>query len=149
MNAQNWLRVETLHLKHLAVPIWHHKSRPRPRPLALPNWPAKPKGAGMPSGFSDYTDQRARAHEEAKKRPGNQMTREEAFLPDAPGSGPRWTARRLMPTALATARPVQVAFPGGSEHGSANTFATVFAGKGALPGLRVLSRKRPSTPCSA
>ena len=62
----------------------------------------------------------------------------------------RCTARKLMPAALATARAVQcVAFPGGSEQGSASTFATVFAGKGALPGLRVLSRNSPSTPCSA
>jgi hypothetical protein len=38
---------------------------------------------------------------------------------------------------------------GGSDHGSASTFATVFAGKGTLPGFRVLSRNSPSTRRSA
>ena len=55
-----------------------------------------------------------------------------------------------IPTARATARPVQcVASPGGSAHGSARIFATLSADSGALPGLRVLSRSRPSTPASA
>jgi hypothetical protein len=34
-------------------------------------------------------------------------------------------------------------------HGSARTFATVSADSRGLPGLRVLSRSRPSTPASA
>jgi hypothetical protein len=50
----------------------------------------------------------------------------------------------LMPTALATARPVQyVAFPGGSEHGSAGTFATVFAAKGRFAWLASLIAQQP------
>ena len=54
-----------------------------------------------------------------------------------------------MLNALAIARPVQwVASPGGSEQVNSSTFATVLAESGALPGLRVLSRKSPSTPCS-
>jgi len=62
----------------------------------------------------------------------------------------RCTARRLMPTALAIARPVQwVTAAGGSEQVSAKTFATVAVDSGARPGLRVLSRSTPSTPCSA
>jgi hypothetical protein len=62
----------------------------------------------------------------------------------------RCTARRETPAARATARPVQwVASPGASAHGSASTFATVSANKGVLPGLRVLSRNKPSTPASA
>jgi hypothetical protein len=36
-----------------------------------------------------------------------------------------------------------------SEQGSASTFATVSGDSGALPGLRILSRSSPSTPCSA
>src|ERR1700687_3362856 len=47
-------------------------------------------------------------------------------------------------------RPVQcVACRGGLPHGSARILATVAAGSGFLPGLRVLSRNSPSTPCSA
>lgn len=55
-----------------------------------------------------------------------------------------------MPTVLAIARPVQwVTAPGGSEQVSDSTLATVAVGSGARPGLRVLSRSSPSTPCSA
>src|SRR6516225_6708650 len=62
----------------------------------------------------------------------------------------RCTARRLTPTALAMARPVQcVAWPGGSEQVRSITLAMILAENGARPGLRVLSRNRPSTPCSA
>src|SRR4051794_17651525 len=61
----------------------------------------------------------------------------------------RCTALRLMPTALATMRPVQcVAALGGSPHGSASTLAMVAGASGVQPGLRVLSRTRPSTPSS-
>src|SRR5271166_4748504 len=61
----------------------------------------------------------------------------------------RCTARRLTPTALAMARPVQcVAWPGGSEQVRSITLATTLAESGAWPALRVLSRSRPSTPCS-
>ena len=53
----------------------------------------------------------------------------------------RCTARKEMPTALATARPVQwVVSPGGSEQVSASTLAMVAGGNGLLPGGRVLSR---------
>src|SRR5271157_3204161 len=56
----------------------------------------------------------------------------------------RCTARRLTPTALAMARPVQcVAWPGGSEQLRSKTLATTLAESGARPGLRVLSRSRP------
>ena len=59
----------------------------------------------------------------------------------------RWIALSDTPMALATARPVQwVASPGGSEHVSASTLATVAVVRGALPGGRVLSRSSPSTP---
>ena len=62
----------------------------------------------------------------------------------------RCTALKLMPTALATIRPVQwVAAFGGSPQGSASTRAMVAGDNGALPGLRVLSCSNPSTPCSA
>src|SRR3954470_15150910 len=62
----------------------------------------------------------------------------------------RCTALRLMPTALATMRPVQcVAALGGSPHGSASTLAMVAGASGVRPGWRVLSRTRPSTPSSA
>src|SRR5207237_10476178 len=55
-----------------------------------------------------------------------------------------------MPTALAIAGPVQwLAWCGGSVQVSATTRAVVSAALGALPGLRVLSRSRPSTPRSA
>src|ERR1700682_2576998 len=61
----------------------------------------------------------------------------------------RWTARSEMPTALAMARPVQcVVSPGGSEQVNASTFATTPVESGALPGLRVLSRRRLSIPSS-
>jgi hypothetical protein len=62
----------------------------------------------------------------------------------------RCTARKLTPTALAMARPVQwVASPSGSEQVSSKILAKTLAESGARPGLRVLSRSRPSTPCSA
>ena len=62
----------------------------------------------------------------------------------------RCTERSEMPAALAIARPVQcVASCGGSAQVSATTRATVSAAIGGLPGLRVLSRSRPSTPSSA
>ena len=62
----------------------------------------------------------------------------------------RCTERSEMPAALAIARPVQcVASCGGSPQVSATTRATVSAAIGGLPGLRVLSRSRPSTPSSA
>jgi hypothetical protein len=49
-----------------------------------------------------------------------------------------------------TTRPVQcVACRGGLPHGSARILATVAAGSGFPPGLRVLSRNSPSIPCSA
>ena len=55
----------------------------------------------------------------------------------------------ICPWPLAMARPVQwVASPGGSEQVNSSTFATTLVESGALPGLRVLSRRRPSTPCS-
>ena len=55
-----------------------------------------------------------------------------------------------MPMALAIARPVQwVAGCGGSVQVSATTRAVASAAIGVLPGLRVLSRSRPSTPLSA
>jgi hypothetical protein len=38
------------------------------------------------------------------------------------------------------------ACPRGAEQVSASTFATVVAGTGALPGGRLLSRSKPSTP---
>ena len=67
---------------------------------------------------------------------------------DAP---PASAARRwLTPTALGMARPVQCeARPGGPEQVRSITLATTLAESGARPGLRVLSRSRPSTPCSA
>jgi hypothetical protein len=59
----------------------------------------------------------------------------------------RWTLTTPMPQSLAMARPVQcVVSPGGSAKVSSTTWATVPAGSGALPGLRVLSRSSPSTP---
>src|SRR5207302_3221341 len=62
----------------------------------------------------------------------------------------RCTEPTEMPMALAIARPVQwVAWCGGSLHVNATTRAVVSAAIGALPGLRVLSRSRPSTPLSA
>ena len=62
----------------------------------------------------------------------------------------RCTDRREMSAALAIARPVQcVASCGGSAQVSATTGAIVSAAIGDLPGLRVLSRRRPSTPASA
>jgi hypothetical protein len=62
----------------------------------------------------------------------------------------RCTALSETPTFLATARPVQwVAPPGASVQGSSSTFTTVAGDSGGLPGLRVLSRNRPSTPASA
>ena len=52
-----------------------------------------------------------------------------------------------MPVRAATARPVQcVTSSGGSEQVSANTFATVRVECGGVPGGRVLSRSKPSTP---
>src|SRR6202022_2587946 len=52
-----------------------------------------------------------------------------------------------MPIALAIARPVQwVAWCGGAVHVNATTRAVVSAAIGALPGLGVLSRSKPSTP---
>src|SRR6516165_11156135 len=58
----------------------------------------------------------------------------------------RCTELSEMPVALAIARPVQwVAWCGGCVHVSATTRAVVSATIGALPGLRVLSRNRPST----
>src|SRR6266849_5900281 len=71
--------------------------------------------------------------------------------------GCRWCARQMRctepsasPIALAIARPVQwVAWCGGSVQVSATTRAVVSAAIGAVPGLRVLSRNRPSTPASA
>src|SRR5256885_12042345 len=62
----------------------------------------------------------------------------------------RCTEPTEMPIALAIARPVQwVAWCGGSMQVNATTCAVVSAASGALPGLRVLSRNRPSTPLSA
>ncbi len=62
----------------------------------------------------------------------------------------RCTARDEIPTARATALPVQwVTSPGSSEQVSAKTSATVSVKWGGVPGERVLSRSRPSTPASA
>jgi hypothetical protein len=62
----------------------------------------------------------------------------------------RCTECRLTPTALAIARPVQwVTWLGGSEQVSARILSRVSVGSGALPGGRVLSRSRASTPASA
>ena len=62
----------------------------------------------------------------------------------------RCTERNEMPATLAMARPVQYVVPGGgSPHVSATTCATLSAGIGRLPGLRVLSRSNPSGPSSA
>ena len=62
----------------------------------------------------------------------------------------RCTERRDMAVAFAMARPVQYVVPGGgSPHVSATTCATLSAGIGRLPGLRVLSRSNPSGPSSA
>ena len=62
----------------------------------------------------------------------------------------RCTDRKEIPVVLAMARPVQwVASPGGSAQVKATTRRTVASAKGALPGLRLASRKSPSTPASA
>src|ERR1700750_1209389 len=62
----------------------------------------------------------------------------------------RCTEPTEMPIALAIAWPVQwVAWCGGLVHVSATTCAVVSAAIGAFPGLRVVSRNRPSTPLSA
>src|SRR6266487_4006107 len=61
----------------------------------------------------------------------------------------RCTDRKLTPAAFASIRPVQcVASPGGGPVTRPMTSCTVSAGSGALPGLRVLSRSKPSTPSS-
>ena len=56
---------------------------------------------------------------------------------------------RLIEHGFRQGGPAGFGLPGGFEHGKARTFATVSSGKGALPGLRVLSLSRPSTPSSA
>ena len=57
------------------------------------------------------------------------------------------TERRLTPATLASIRPVQwVVSPGGGASARSTTCFTALGGSGALPGLRVLSRKRPATP---
>ena len=62
----------------------------------------------------------------------------------------RCTEPTDIPIALAIARPVQwVAWCGGSVQVRATTRALVSSAIGALPGLRVRSRSRPSTPLSA
>jgi len=62
----------------------------------------------------------------------------------------RWIVRSDRPIVLAIARPVQwVVSPGGSAQVKASTPATVAGATGALPGGRLLSRSRPSTPASA
>ena len=62
----------------------------------------------------------------------------------------RCTEPTEMPMALAIARLVQwVAWCGGAVQVNATTRAVVSAAIGALPGLRVLSRSKPSTPLSA
>jgi hypothetical protein len=62
----------------------------------------------------------------------------------------RCTVRSDTSIALAMARPVQwVGSPGGSAQVSAISCWTTSGGTGALPGLRVASRKRPSAPASA
>src|SRR6266496_2959569 len=59
----------------------------------------------------------------------------------------RCTDRKLTPAAFASVRPVQcVASPGGGPVTRSMTSCTVSAGSGTLPGLRVLSRSKPSTP---
>jgi len=55
--------------------------------------------------------------------------------------------RRLMPTALASIRPVQwVASPDGGSSARSTTRCMAAAGSGRFPGLRVLSRVSPATP---
>jgi hypothetical protein len=62
----------------------------------------------------------------------------------------RCTERKEIPACLAIARPVQwVAAPGGSAQVSVTTRRTTASPRGALPGLRLASRRRPSTPASA
>ena len=62
----------------------------------------------------------------------------------------RCTERREIAAVLAMARPVQwVASPGDSVQVSATTRCTVASSRRGLPGLRVASRSRPSTPASA
>lgn len=62
----------------------------------------------------------------------------------------RCMERSEIPIRLATARPVQcVTSSCGSEQVSASTSATVRVERGGVPGGRVLSRSRPSTPSSA
>src|SRR3954447_1801243 len=57
------------------------------------------------------------------------------------------TAPRLMPTALALARPVQwVASPGGASRVNSTTRSTVASDRRGVPGGRVLSRRSPATP---
>ena len=59
----------------------------------------------------------------------------------------RCTERRLTPDALAIIRPVQcVVSPGGSDRVRSSTRRTASSGSLGLPGGRVLSRRRPSTP---
>ena len=60
----------------------------------------------------------------------------------------RCTERRDMAVAFAMARPVQYVPRGRPPHVSATTCATLSAGIGRLPGLRVLSRSNPSGPSS-
>ena len=62
----------------------------------------------------------------------------------------RCTERSERPVAFAIARPVQcVDSCGGGPQVSATTRATISAATGGVPGLRVLSRSRPSGPASA
>ena len=62
----------------------------------------------------------------------------------------RCTERKLTPVAFAMARPVQcVSCPGGLEQLSAKIFATIAVVSLAVPGGRVLSRSKASTPASA
>jgi len=59
----------------------------------------------------------------------------------------RCTEVRLIPTALAISRPVQwVVSPGGSPRVSATTRSATASPSGGVPGGRVLSRSKPSTP---
>ena len=59
----------------------------------------------------------------------------------------RCTDRKLIPAASVSIRPVQcVVSPGGGPMTKSTTFWTVLADSGGLPGLRVLSRSKPSAP---
>ena len=76
-----------------------------------------------------------------------QLERPDPVRRELMGLQMRCTERRLMPAALAIARPVQwVVSPGGRPERQRDHPLHRAAGSGGLPGLRVLSRSSPSTP---